>query len=1243
MMLGMFNRIRRFLAPPIFAANEEKSRNAYLLNSITISSFLAALIYEMILPAERTLYAWLAAAVSLLAWLLMKRGHIRWASIVLVSGLSIAIALAVIAAGGLNAREYSAFIVPIMFSGLLLGRRVTVAMVAASVLFGAVLFQADSFHLLPAPAHYDPAEIWIINSLYFILSGIFLTLALQSINRALHNIQRELNERKQAEVKLLQFRNVLDESNDAIFMIDPETSRYIDFNRNAYERLGYSREELSQLGVINIAKHVTSMEVWQKRVDMVRENGGLIFETVYRRKDGTTFPVEVSARMLEYEEKTILVAITRDITERKQVEDALVASEMKFRMLAETTPIVVYQCKNDNRFTFLYLNDAVEALTGYPKKSFLEDGLSFFDLYHPDDISLIALPENDLHHHRPSFHITYRIRHKSGEWRWVDEWGAYVMNEPDHEEYLVGMISDVTERKLAEKALRESEERFRKIFHSSPVAICITTLEEGRLLDANYAYWNLTGYSAEKSIGMDAKELGMWDVPEERVEFVKNLRQLGSLFNPDDYFYHTDGSRKYVISFYELIKIGAEECVLAMFHDMSAQKTTMQALQKSEERFRKIFYSSPVAICITTLEDGRLLDGNRAYWELSGYDPKTSIGKDYIELKMWDDPQDRVQFVEKISQEGAVYYPDYEFMDTKGNQKSAVAYYEIIQVGEEECVLSMFHDMSVQKATMQALQKSEARVRALLEAMPDMIFELSADGIFIDFISAQDTATFVPSENFLGKNIRDTLPPDVSSSALFAIQRALETGQLHAFEYQLPNGSEMHSYEARVMALSDQTALSIVRDITLQKQLTQDREALINELEVRNEESETLRASLASIVGTFEFTKIIDRILSQIKRVVPYDTASVWRVDGTQQIIIAGVDLPPGIPVPGTILTLDETNSAYPLSTESLPYILNNNVQEELADFQNLQDNYVNSWLAVPLKTRGKMIGLIALDGKKKDQFTEHHAQLAVTFANQVAIVLENASLFHELQVELEARKDLIAELESKNAELERFTYTVSHDLKSPLFTIRGFLGYLEKDAFSGNQERLRTDVQRISDATDKMQRLLNELLELSRIGRLKNESVNVPFDELAHEAVELVQGRIMEHNITVDIESDLPMVFGDRQRLVEVLQNLVDNAAKFMGNQKEPRIEIGQWGEEDGKPVFFVKDNGIGIQPEHHERIFGLFNKLDVKSDGTGIGLALVKRIVEVHGGRIWVESAAEKGAAFYFTLPGSTAVFQS
>ena len=289
------------------------------------------------------------------------------------------------------------------------------------------------------------------------------------------------------------------------------------------------------------------------------------------------------------------------------------------------------------------------------------------------------------------------------------------------------------------------------------------------------------------------------------------------------------------------------------------------------------------------------------------------------------------------------------------------------------------------------------------------------------------------------------------------------------------------------------------------------------------------------------------------------------------------------------------------------------------------------------MRTRGNIIGLIALDGRRRDLFTEHHAELAVTFANQLAVALDNVRLFSDLQSELSARQKLISDLESKNAELERFTYTVSHDLKSPLFTIRGFLRYLEQDARSGDHGRLTSDIQRITDATDKMQRLLNELLELSRVGRLRNEYTYFKLTELVREAAELAQGRLMARGIILSITPNLPRVHGDRPRLTEALQNLLDNAAKFMGDQMEPRIEIVCKGMEEDRLSFYVRDNGMGIAAEHFERVFGLFNKLDPKTDGTGIGLALVKRIIEVHGDRVWVESEAGKGSAFFFTPPAS------
>ncbi len=250
-------------------------------------------------------------------------------------------------------------------------------------------------------------------------------------------------------------------------------------------------------------------------------------------------------------------------------------------------------------------------------------------------------------------------------------------------------------------------------------------------------------------------------------------------------------------------------------------------------------------------------------------------------------------------------------------------------------------------------------------------------------------------------------------------------------------------------------------------------------------------------------------------------------------------------------------------------------------------------------------------------------------------LYLHYASDITERKRAEEERENLITELETQNAELERFTYTVSHDLKSPLVTIKGYLGLLEEDIADGDADAIRDDVKRIAGAADKMDRLLSELLALSQIGRLVNPPENVALEGLAREAVELVGGQIAAGGVQVEISPDLPTVAGDRPRLLEVLQNLIDNAVKYMGDQPRPRVEIGAR-PDDEETICYVRDNGIGIEPRYQERIFNLFDKLHPKTEGSGVGLALVKRIVEVHGGRIWVESkGAAEGSTFCFTVP--------
>ena len=334
-------------------------------------------------------------------------------------------------------------------------------------------------------------------------------------------------------------------------------------------------------------------------------------------------------------------------------------------------------------------------------------------------------------------------------------------------------------------------------------------------------------------------------------------------------------------------------------------------------------------------------------------------------------------------------------------------------------------------------------------------------------------------------------------------------------------------------------------------------------------------------------------------------------------------------------------NEIYVFDPENLRFTFVNNgallnIGYSLEEMKNL-----SVFEVIPDFSEGKFRATVQplLDGELERLVfeTEHRRKDGTTYPVEVYLQLidtADGAVFLEVINDITVRKHADDEIRQKNTELERFTYTVSHDLKSPLITIRSFSGSIRRDLASGRHDRLEMDLKRIEDAAMKMAALLDDLLELSRVGRIVNKAELVAMKELIDEVLMNLTGPLRANHVNVAVQPDLPSVLCDRQRLVEVLQNLLENAVKYRGDQPDPQILFGMRKEYD-KTIFFVQDNGSGIDEKYHQNIFGLFNKLDAKSDGTGIGLALVKRIVEVHGGEVWVESeGCGKGSTFCFTL---------
>ena len=497
--------------------------------------------------------------------------------------------------------------------------------------------------------------------------------------------------------------------------------------------------------------------------------------------------------------------------------------------------------------------------------------------------------------------------------------------------------------------------------------------------------------------------------------------------------------------------------IVQMETEVAERKQAEAALRESEERLQLALGASragtfdfDVATQYCTWDDRSL-----EIYGLSEADRCGDAEFFYSLVHPEDRPHLRAVHEQAFASESR-YSVDYRIRRPDGDERYVQANGVILRNDQGEAVraIGVEFDITERKRAEEVLRESEARNRAFLSAIPDMIFTFREDGTYLDFMPAPGVEPYVKPEEFLGKTVHAVLPADKAERTMQDIRRALKTGAVQRHEYTLASGDEQRDFEYRMVPSGDGEVMAIVRDITERKKIEQEREKML-------------------------------------------------------------------------------------------------------------------------------------------------------------------------------------AELEDKNAELERFTYTVSHDLKSPLVTIKGFLGMLRVDARSGNPERMEKDIQYIETATDKMSRLLGELLELSRIGRLMNPPEAVSLTNLADEAVEMVAGQIVARGVNVEVEPEMPVVHGDRVRLVEIFQNLIDNAVKFIGDQERPRVEIGAT-KQNGEILCSVRDNGIGIDSRYHEKVFGLFERLGIEAEGTGIGLALVKRIVEVHGGRVWVESQGEgHGSTFWFTLP--------
>jgi len=755
------------------------------------------------------------------------------------------------------------------------------------------------------------------------------------------------------------------------------------------------------------------------------------------------------------------------------------------------------------------------------------------------------------------------------------------------------------ELKRTTAELERAQLLFSTIFNRSPTGYLLLD-EQGIVQEANLTFCNLIKSSLDQVLG---KPVQTFIDDADRPAFLSRYRAL--FRQPKDKLIEL--RLKHPQKGFIWVRLQAErlsppkvnehepqtEWLLLAVVDLTAQKAAEQALRLSEQRYRNLIENSrDLVYRISFVPQQHFEYVSPSATAITGYTPEEHYADPYLGYKLIH-PED-LPLLQKIATEGIK--PDQKLVLRWRRKDGRLIWMEqqntpIFDAQGNLIALEGFaQDVTERKEAELALQNLLQEYDVLFNGVQDAVFLIEVDEAgefrYLRTNLAHQKKTGISLEMIQGKTPIELVGEELGSVLCANYQRCLDSGQPVTYEetLDLPGGRRTWSTtltpvwrEGRIKYI-----VGAATDITEQKAA----------LETIHLSKQRYRTLFANMVEGFALNEMI------------------WDDNGQ--------------PIDYRFL---EVNPAFErLTGLKAEQVIGKTARQILPGLEPY-------WI--------KRYGEVAAGGGEQ-VFEEYTQELGKWY--EVRAFCPKPGYFAAVFIDVTQRKrleaereQLIQDLQRKNAELGQFTYTVSHDLKSPLITILGFLAFVEQSLDQGDLAQAKADLQRIRFAAEKMQALLEGLLELSRIGRVANAPSCFPIGEVVMEAVQLLFGNIQHQGRTVDFEiaPGLPLVYGDRARLLQVMQNLLDNALKYMGEQPNPRIEIG-WRDAPDEIHLFVRDNGIGIEAEQQEKIFGLFEKLDPRAQGYGVGLALVKRIIEVHGGRVWVESEGEgKGSTFWFSLP--------